>query len=320
MKIKNIIQLKRRNNHKKKLKELLFLGDEFDIDNEYIRGHYYDFMINYKENEQYSTCGEFGKNPKWEMLIYNGGFLENFLSLVLTSSNINRFFFLDIFCLKFAVSISNKDYSNYYTKKKYIYSVKSLLNENKITINYEKNENEEKGKNKDNEDNEDSEDNENNEDNEDENDKDLYTVEDEDYYEFPIENINELSEDIFFSDNLYNGNYSWTLMVYPNGKDTDGNDYISIYLKSYDVIDLDYYHVCCNFIVTLRNYNNYSIYKAKAIPNDCYFSLNNNEYGFKYIKKELLTTKDAIFNRSILENDKIVIGIYMRILKYNSKG
>jgi hypothetical protein len=193
------------------------------------------------------------------------------------------------------------------------------LNENKITINYEKNENEEKGKNKDNEDNEDSEDNENNEDNEDENDKDLYTVEDEDYYEFPIENINELSEDIFFSDNLYNGNYSWTLMVYPNGKDTDGNDYISIYLKSYDVIDLDYYHVCCNFIVTLRNYNNYSIYKAKAIPNDCYFSLNNNEYGFKYIKKELLTTKDAIFNRSILENDKIVIGIYMRILKYNSK-
>jgi len=53
------------------------------------------------------------------MLIYNGGFLENFLSLVLTSSNINRFFFLDIFCLKFAVSISNKDYSNYYTKSKY---------------------------------------------------------------------------------------------------------------------------------------------------------------------------------------------------------
>jgi len=53
-------------------------------------------------------------------------------------------------------------------------------------------------------------------------------------------------------------------MVYPNGKDTDGNDYISIYLKSYDVIDLDYYHVCCNFIVTLRNYNNYSIYKAKG--------------------------------------------------------
>jgi len=52
-----------------------------------------------------------------------------------------------------------------------------------------------------------------------------------------------------------------------------------------------------------------------------YFNKNRKYIGnLRFINKKYLFKKSADFNKSLIENDQVIVGALIRVFKYNKKG
>jgi hypothetical protein len=134
------------------------------------------------------------------------------------------------------------------------------------------------------------------------------------YIEWVIEDWNKFNDQ-------YNDYNTWTILVYPDGFDESLKGYTSIYVRDSDLSYKDIrnnVHNCSSCIVTARNYNDYRYYLLNETPTPFYFSIDYYYYFInKFKKKSELLEKNEKTNKSIVENDKVVLGLYIRNYKYN---
>jgi len=113
------------------------------------------------------------------------------------------------------------------------------------------------------------------------------------------------------------GSYNWKISLYPNGKEGSEKEYLSFYIKCLDLEDENNTknsRIYIKYILYIRNYNDYSCYKIKASPTRIHLSKENPEHGFRhFIKKSNLYAKRKKSNLSLIENDKLVIGAFIRV-------
>ncbi|ORX77620.1 hypothetical protein BCR32DRAFT_295511 [Anaeromyces robustus] len=139
----------------------------------------------------------------------------------------------------------------------------------------------------------------------------------EDYYEWTIDEWNK-RKNIEYSPEFIAGGYKWKILLYENDNDNDNKDNnISIWLINSDIKNEDSLHICANFVFSIRNYNSYCCFIAKDDTTLNYFSKNRNIWGWnKFIKKSELNIKNKESNKSFVENNKVVIGTYIRVYQY----
>ncbi|OUM59887.1 hypothetical protein PIROE2DRAFT_14472, partial [Piromyces sp. E2] len=123
------------------------------------------------------------------------------------------------------------------------------------------------------------------------------------YYEWVIDNWN---------DKQFSSNFELC-----DETQIDNEDYVSIFLYNQDVQNDSSTHIYCKFKIMLRNYDDYSYYYTNNGAKFHNYNENHNNWGwFKYIKNVNLFVKDSN-NKSLIENDKVIVGVYIRIYKYN---
>ncbi|ORX75577.1 ankyrin, partial [Anaeromyces robustus] len=138
------------------------------------------------------------------------------------------------------------------------------------------------------------------------------------FYEWKIKNWSQLLNDEF-SDEFEIGGYKWKILLNPNGYDNKvDEDYISVYLKNIDVQKNSSTHIYANCLLAIRNYKDCSCFFINNdIKSNHYNKYNNSCNWDHFIKRECLYEKTENSNRSIIEDDEVVIDIYIRIYKYN---
>ncbi|KAG4104067.1 hypothetical protein H8356DRAFT_1270674 [Neocallimastix lanati (nom. inval.)] len=137
----------------------------------------------------------------------------------------------------------------------------------------------------------------------------------EDYYEWKIEDwegLNEKEESQVFTI----GETQWKLELYPKGYKPKEKDYMSLFLRCLTQ-DL-YKHTSVMYIFVIRNYASYTPYFTLQPNNICHFKKNDCNGFYQYFKISNLYEKVKEYNdHQIIENNKAVIGVYIRIYKYN---
>lgn len=75
-----------------------------------------------------------------------------------------------------------------------------------------------------------------------------------------------------------------------------------------------YTHICTNFSLAIRNYNDYSYNFALTSFN--FYDEKNNFCGWKkfILKKKLYTNNNN--SKSLIENNKLFIDVYLRVYDY----
>jgi hypothetical protein len=141
----------------------------------------------------------------------------------------------------------------------------------------------------------------------------------EGFYEWKIEDWNQLGEKEYSPEFMID-NHKWRLELYPNG--IDNRDYISLYLKCTDRDDDPSYHICAKKALYIRNYDDHSYFycngelgfKKQSL---LYYNRKNNSSGYnQFITKSELFSRNEVLNRSLVENNKCVIGVYLRTAKF----
>ncbi|KAG4092163.1 hypothetical protein H8356DRAFT_1278550 [Neocallimastix lanati (nom. inval.)] len=145
---------------------------------------------------------------------------------------------------------------------------------------------------------------------------------DEGQYEWRIGDWDKLNDQAYSPEFMAAG-HLWKILLYPNGISNNNNDYVSIFLTNLDIEEKmdSTIDVCVNFIISLRNYKNYSIYKTEPISSLKFYSLKNNQYGYsQFIKQtELFKSAQSSSSLPLIENSKTVISIYIQVYNYNKK-
>jgi len=141
------------------------------------------------------------------------------------------------------------------------------------------------------------------------------TIIGEDYYEWKIDNWDEIKDNRTATSPEFSiCGYNWRILLYPNGKDDESKDFISFFLLNSDVKKPNSSKVFCYFISYVRNYKDYLCINTKRSQSPDYFDKNTWTMGFsKFIKKDDLISNKNYSNKPIVENNKLNIGIYIRI-------
>ncbi|KAG4086399.1 hypothetical protein H8356DRAFT_1297859 [Neocallimastix lanati (nom. inval.)] len=140
----------------------------------------------------------------------------------------------------------------------------------------------------------------------------------EGYYEWKIDDWKGLR--IFqVSPTFTIGDYKWRMALLPTGY-TDGHDeFVSLYLGNYDVENDESLNIYSNYVFVIRNYTDYSCFKYEKTTNTVLFDINHSEHHFpKFIRKNNLSTIIKKTNKPIMEDNKVVIGVYVRIYYENN--
>eukprot|EP00833_Pecoramyces_ruminatium_P010159 jgi/Orpsp1_1/1184191/evm.model.c7180000088403.1 len=144
-----------------------------------------------------------------------------------------------------------------------------------------------------------------------------YEVIGNDYWEWEIEKWSSL-ENSEFSPEMLIGGYNWKIKLYPNG-DTYKN-YICIYLSSDEFKEIkssNTAHICVNNYFYIRNYYDYKCYYLKGENTTVSYSKNCPNWGWqKFIEKDKLFVKNNRTLKSLIQNDKVVIGAYIHAYKF----
>jgi hypothetical protein len=136
------------------------------------------------------------------------------------------------------------------------------------------------------------------------------------YYEWVIDDWNKINDWIFSP--VFNvGGYRWVLSL-----NIDKSGFISLNLKNLENFPFngdDSINIKCNF--GFRNINNFSLYRIKPLSIfNAYHSFNKVVDSFlirNYINEsELFNTNNKV-NKSIIENNKVIISIYLYLYKVN---
>ncbi|ORX75576.1 hypothetical protein BCR32DRAFT_271830, partial [Anaeromyces robustus] len=136
----------------------------------------------------------------------------------------------------------------------------------------------------------------------------------EGYYEWQIDNSDEFYTFYcsFSSPEFYIGNCKWEIEL-----NSDRSDYLSANLELLSTDNDDLTHVYAKCILSIRNCNGYSYYYTKKDSTFNYYNKYNPIYSIKQlIKKSELKKKDSNTNKSLIENNKFIIGVYIRTYKY----
>ncbi|ORX81441.1 hypothetical protein BCR32DRAFT_268290 [Anaeromyces robustus] len=138
---------------------------------------------------------------------------------------------------------------------------------------------------------------------------------DEGFYEWKIYNWSDLK--IFEASPTFDmGGYTWKIALLLNGYSDGYENYVSIYLGNHDVEKDDSLNVYADFVFSINNYKDYSCCKIENTTKIECFNQNNNEHHFpKFIKQKDLFVKNKKSNKSIVEDNKAIINVYLRIYK-----
>jgi len=142
-------------------------------------------------------------------------------------------------------------------------------------------------------------------------DKFNYTLIEDKYFEWKIENWDQLKDKEYSS--VFDAHeHLWKLMLITNSFNEDNKESVDIGLSICDEIDNnDYIYV--NFIIYFRNYNNNQLYKAIEYDKEpTFYSAKSLNHGMNnaILKSELY---DKINDGcSLLENNKIIIGVLIK--------
>jgi len=86
----------------------------------------------------------------------------------------------------------------------------------------------------------------------------------EGFYEWPIEDWDSLIEKKEYSPEFKIGSYRWRILLFPKGNTE--SEFVSAFLDNLDVKDEgadESAHVCAKFVLSIRNYNDYSCFSPK---------------------------------------------------------
>jgi ankyrin repeat protein len=142
----------------------------------------------------------------------------------------------------------------------------------------------------------------------------------ESYYEWNIKDWDRaLIEDLHheFSDS---NTYNWKINICSNNNNENYNDkeYISTLLENKSVKEDPYNHIYAKYLLTIRNYKDSSYFFNSNEFEIDYYNKYNNSYKWDHlIKKNDLVNINEKFNKSLIEDNKTVLGIYVRFYKYN---
>ncbi|KAG4103684.1 hypothetical protein H8356DRAFT_1643584 [Neocallimastix lanati (nom. inval.)] len=142
----------------------------------------------------------------------------------------------------------------------------------------------------------------------------------DDIYEWSIDHWNNLKNGEF-SPEFVIGGYRWKLKLYPNGYNETLKDFVSIYLSSVDAQNNDTIHIYAKSIFYIRNNNDYACLKSfgeKLSPLN-YTSKSYIWGAHHFIKKDDLFVKSHTTHQSLIENNKTVVGVYLRVFKYTKE-
>jgi len=136
------------------------------------------------------------------------------------------------------------------------------------------------------------------------------------YYEWTVENWNKISKEVcVFSPKFHALGYKWKLELYPNGVDDFYKGNVSLYLNRDNDDDDCSVHVPVNRVFFIRNCNDKYTYRAATLPIE-FLSKSIPSSGHpNLIKKDELFTNNPYTNRSIIENNKCVVGVYFQVYK-----
>jgi len=130
----------------------------------------------------------------------------------------------------------------------------------------------------------------------------------EGYNEFLIENFDNIW--YYYSPQFQIGGYDWTIEVRSKNEYTNF-DHISLFLKN-----LNDNCAKVKFVFSVRNYQDYFYFIAKEYSKLQYYDLQFEPHGFsQFINKTELYSKSDENDKSIVENDKIVVGVYVQVYK-----
>ncbi|KAG4085926.1 hypothetical protein H8356DRAFT_1737333 [Neocallimastix lanati (nom. inval.)] len=145
-----------------------------------------------------------------------------------------------------------------------------------------------------------------------------YPTLEEKFIELEIENWDQL-KDLKYSPEYVIGDNKWRIKLFPNGNGENGKNHVSLYLENLTVKEDNLLHVAANYVLFLRNYNDYSEHLAYGSTLD-YFNINNSSAGYdQFIDKLYLNNVNIETQKGLLEDNKIVVGAYVRVYKYIRK-
>ncbi|ORX47578.1 cysteine proteinase [Piromyces finnis] len=140
-------------------------------------------------------------------------------------------------------------------------------------------------------------------------------VVDESYYEWVIEDWDKLIEKKEYSPEFIIGGYKWRILLFPRGNTE--REFVSAFLDNLDVKEenaSENSHVCAKFVLSIRNYNDYTVFSSK--PSHHRFNGKESDWGFnRFIEKTLLYNENNNNTKPLIENNKTVVSVYVRIYK-----
>ncbi|OUM70453.1 hypothetical protein PIROE2DRAFT_68396 [Piromyces sp. E2] len=137
----------------------------------------------------------------------------------------------------------------------------------------------------------------------------------ESYYEWVIEDWDKLCEKREYSPEFTIGDYKWRILLFPRGNTE--KEFVSAFLDNLDVKDenaAENSHVCAKFVLSIRNYNDYTIFSSK--PSHHRFNGKESDWGFnRFIEKTQLYNENKNYIKPLIEDNKTVVSVYVRIYK-----
>jgi len=134
------------------------------------------------------------------------------------------------------------------------------------------------------------------------------------FYEWKIEDWNSLiNKECVDSPTFQAFGYTWNLELYPTGVDHFYRNNVSLYLRRRNEKDDFSVHIPVNRVFFIRNYYDKYCYCAQTLPIE-YLSKSIPSCGHpNLIKNSELFTKNPYTNKSIIENNKCIVGVYFEV-------
>jgi len=136
------------------------------------------------------------------------------------------------------------------------------------------------------------------------------------FYEWEVENWSKISKkQVVYSPEFYALGHKWKLELYPNGVDVFYKGNISLYLYRDNEEDDCCVHLAVNRVFFIKNYYDSSCYQAATLPIE-YLGKSIPSSGHpNLISTSKLYTVNGYNNKSLVEKNKCIFGVYFQIYK-----
>jgi len=141
----------------------------------------------------------------------------------------------------------------------------------------------------------------------------------EKHFEWKIDNWKNYkkSENVISSPSFKVNGHDWEILLFPKGSSKENRNYISLYLHDKKNEERQRYHSLVGFSLYIRNYDDYSHFKATYSEGPTVFGKLKNEIGNNTLMKITdLYIKNHITNTPLVNNEKLVIGAYLRVYEF----